>query len=239
MLHFRLNSFVRRSCRLVLCTPLFVLAFTLLNPSPVQAQFTAGVDGRVSDPSDAPIPNAEVVVENHDTGFKRTVFTTEAGYYRIASLAAGVVTIRVSAKSFETAVAENLNLQSDQTKTFNIQLKVGAASTMIDVKAEVPLVETGEAKISNHIDTREVESLPLVGRNFMTLVVLTPGVTGLPSGGGQAYAQATGDIFAAEYGVNLNANGQRAESNSFLVDSASVNGSPRGGVTNYSPSSLW
>jgi len=236
MLHFRLNSFVRRSRRLVPCAPLFVLAFALLSPSPVRAQFTAGVDGRVSDPSDAPIPNAEVVVENRDTGFKRTVFTTEAGYYRIASLAAGVVTIRVSAKSFETAVAENLNLQSDQTKTFNIQLKVGAASTMIDVRAEVPLVETGEAKISNHIDTREVESLPLVGRNFMTLVVLTPGVTGLPSGGGQAYAQATGDIFAAEYGVNLNANGQRAESNSFLVDSASVNGSPRGGVTNYSPS---
>jgi hypothetical protein len=74
-----------------------------------------------------------------------------------------------------------------------------------------------------------------VGRNFITLVVLTPGVTGLPSGGGQAYAQASGDIFSAEYGVNLNANGQRAESNSFLVDSASVNGSPRGGVINYNP----
>jgi hypothetical protein len=70
----------------------------------------------------------------------------------------------------------------------------------------------------------------------MTLVVLTPGVTGLPSGGGQSYAQATGDIFSAEYGVNMNANGQRAESNNFQVDGASVNGSPRGGVTNFSPS---
>src|SRR5260370_7965218 len=70
----------------------------------------------------------------------------------------------------------------------------------------------------------------------MTLVVLTPGVTGMPSGGGQSYAQATGDIFSAEYGVNLNANGQRAESNNFQVDNASVNGSPRGGVTNFSPS---
>src|SRR5581483_9185959 len=98
------------------------------------------------------------------------------------------------------------------------------------------LVETGEARISGHIQERQVSQLPLVGRNFMTLVVLTPGVTGLPSGGGQAYAQATGDIFSAEYGVNLNANGQRAESNNFMVDNANVNGSPRGGVTNFSPS---
>ena len=100
----------------------------------------------------------------------------------------------------------------------------------------MPLVETGEAKVSGHIEEKEVAKLPLVGRNFMTLVVLTPGVTGLPSGGGQAYAQATGDIFSAEYGVNMNANGQRAESNNFQVDNASVNGSPRGGVTNFSPS---
>jgi len=70
---------------------------------------------------------------------------------------------------------------------------------------------------------------------MFSLVVLTPGVTGLPSGGGQAYAQATADIFNAEYGVNLNANGQRAESNSFSVDGATTNGNPRGGVTNLTP----
>jgi len=125
-------------------------------------------------------------------------------------------------------VFERVLLENDQTKTFNLPMKVGAPATVVNVSGEVPLVETGEAKISGHIQEREVTQLPLVGRNFMTLVVLTPGVTGLPSGGGQAYAQATGDVFAAEYGVNLNANGQRAESNNFQVDNASVNGSPRG-----------
>ncbi len=69
----------------------------------------------------------------------------------------------------------------------------------------------------------------------MTLVVITPGVTGLPCGGGQAYAQATGDIFSAEYGVNLNANGQRAESNNLSVDNASVNGSPRRRRVEFQP----
>ncbi|HMC62949.1 MAG TPA: carboxypeptidase regulatory-like domain-containing protein, partial [Candidatus Solibacter sp.] len=182
------------------------------------------------------MPNAEVTVEQAATGIKRLVRTSDVGYFRVASLPPGQFTIRVTAKGFETTVSENFLLQSDQTKTFNVQMKIGTPTTEVSVTGEVPLVETGEAKVSGHIDERQVAQLPLVGRNFMTLVVLTPGVTGLPSGGGQAYAQATGDIFSAEYGVNLNANGQRAESNNFQVDNASVNGSPRGGVSNFSPS---
>jgi hypothetical protein len=205
-------------------------------PAALQAQFTAVIEGRVADQSDAGVPNAEVTIERSEMGLKRVVRTSDVGYYRVASLPPGQFSVHVAAPGFETAVIDNVPLQNDQTKTLNIQLKVGAPTTEVNVTAEVPLVETGEAKVSGHIESREVSQLPLVGRNFMTLVILTPGVTGLPSGGGQAYAQATGDIFSAEYGVNLNANGQRAESNNFQVDNASVNGSPRGGVTNFSPS---
>lgn len=208
----------------------------LFTGAPLSAQFTSSIDGRVTDPSDAGVPKAVVTLENQATGVKRVVETSDDGYYRAASLPPGSYTVRVTAPGFETGVFENVLLQNDQTKTFNLPLKIGASATQVTVTGEVPLVETGEAKVSGHIDEKEVANLPLVGRNFMTLVVLTPGVTGLPSGGGQAYAQATGDIFSAEYGVNLNANGQRAESNNFMVDNANVNGSPRGGVTNFSPS---
>src|SRR5713226_1301660 len=227
----------RPACRWIYTTPLSALAIalTLGVPTTLRAQFTSVIEGRVSDPSDASIPNAEVTVENQATGVKRVVRTSEVGYYRVASLPPGQFAIRVSAQGFDTAVFERV-LENDQTKTFNFQLKIGSSSTEVNVVGEAPLVETGEAKISGHIPERQVSQLPLVGRNFMTLVVLTPGVTGLPSGGGQAYAQATGDVFSAEYGVNLNANGQRAESNNFQVDNASVNGSPRGGVSNFSPS---
>jgi len=205
-------------------------------PAVVRAQFTSSLEGRLADPSDAGIPKAMVTVENTSTGIKRSVETSDVGYYRVASLPPGNYTIRVTAAGFETGIFEGVLLENDQTKTFNLTIKLGTASTQVTVTSEVPLVETGEAQVSGHIDEKQVANLPLVGRNFMTLVVLTPGVTGLPSGGGQAYAQATGDIFSAEYGVNLNANGQRAESNNFMVDNASVNGSPRGGVTNFSPS---
>jgi hypothetical protein len=221
------------------CTPALwalVILTTLALPSALKAQFNSVLEGRVSDPSGAAVPNAEVTVANQATGVKRVVRTTEVGYYRVASLPPGAFTVTVTSPGFDTAVYQNVLLQNDQTKTFNLELKIGTPATQVNVTAEVPLVETGEARVSGHIQEREVSQLPLVGRNFMTLVVLTPGVTGLPSGGGQAYAQATGDIFSAEYGVNLNANGQRAEANNFQVDGASVSGSPRGGVSNFSPS---
>src|SRR5262249_17496050 len=226
------------SCRWIYATPLWVLVIALIlsAPSPLGAQFTSVIEGRVSDPSDSAVPNAEVVVENQATGIKRVVRSSDVGYYRVASLPPSQFTVRASAPGFDTAVFEGILLQNDQTKNLNIQMKIGTPTTQMTVTSDVPLVETSEAKVSGHIPERRVAELPLVGRNFMTLVVLTPGVTGLPSGGGQAYSQATGDVFSAEYGVNLNANGQRAESNNFQVDNASVNGSPRGGVSNFSPS---
>jgi hypothetical protein len=104
---------------------------------------------------------------------------------------AGNYDVRVSAPGFDSAVIDSVLLENDQTKTLNVVMKIGTPTTQVNVTSEVPLVETGEAKVSAHIEEKEVADLPLVGRNFMTLVVLTPGVTGLPSGGGQAYAQAT------------------------------------------------
>ncbi|MGH9161078.1 MAG: TonB-dependent receptor domain-containing protein [Vicinamibacteraceae bacterium] len=206
-----------------------------LAATPVLAQFSSTIDGTVTDPSGAAIPDAEVVVESVETKVSRTTRTSSSGYYRVPSLPPGRFRIMVSAPNFEAHVIEDFVLEGTQVKTVNVELVIGQATETVDVVGGVPLVETGESTISRQINETEVKELPLVGRNFMTLVVLSGGVTGLPSGGGQAYAQASGDIFSAEYGVNLNANGQRAESNSFLVDGASVNASPRGGVTNYNP----
>jgi hypothetical protein len=199
------------------------------------AQFTSAIEGTVTDPSGAVVPNATVTVKNVDTAVTRTVQTTDAGNYRVPSLPAGKYDITVTAVGFKTSTESGVTLEGTQTKAVNFTLQLGATTSEVTVTGAAPAVETSEARVSAQINETRVKNLPLVGRNFYTLVVLTPGVTGLPSGGGQAYAQANADIFNAEYGVNLNANGQRAESNSFLVDSGSSNGSPRGGVTNLTP----
>jgi len=199
------------------------------------AQFESVLEGTVSDPSGAVVPDATVAAKDVETGITRTVQTSSAGNYRIPSLPAHLFEITVSAKGFKTTIQQNIRLQGMQTKEINFTLELGTASTEVTVTAAPPAIETSEAKVSAQINATRVANLPMVGRNFYSLVVLTAGIVGLPAGGGQSYAQASGDIFSAEYGVNIQANGQRPESNSYLIDSASANGSPRGGVVNIDP----
>lgn len=222
-------SLVKPLSRLV--SVLLALTFTF---SIVRAQFTSAIEGTVTDPNGAVVNKAVVTIKSSSTGIERTVETSESGYFRISSLPAATLTITIRAAGFKTSQKE-VTLEVAQIKTLNLALELGAQTAEVLVTTEAPQIESAQASVSNQIDKRRVADLPLVGRNFYTLVVLTPGVTGLPSGGGQAYAQATGDIFSAEYGVNLNGNGQRAESNGFLVDSANVGATPRGGVTNVNP----
>jgi hypothetical protein len=102
---------------------------------PARAQFTSVLEGTITDPSDAVIPNAKVEVENIDTGTTRTIETTASGYYRVGSLPPGNFTLRVSAEGFQTSVQENIVLQGTQVKTLNLQLQVGQAATTVSVAA--------------------------------------------------------------------------------------------------------
>ncbi len=207
----------------------------LLGGSTLYAQFNSGLEGTVYDPTGAVVPNATVTLHEVSTGVDHNTVTTSAGNYRFTAIPPGAFQITVKATGFETAVQSGITIQNAEIRTLNITLKLGASTQEVVVKAAVTPVNLVTAAVSGQINEVKVHELPLVGRNMYSLVVLTPGVTGLPSGGGQAYAQATADIFNAEYGVNLNANGQRAESNNFSVDGATTNGNPRGGVTNLTP----
>jgi hypothetical protein len=224
-----------RFSRLVILTACVALVATLV-PTPAFAQFTSSVEGTVFDPSGAAVPDATVNLRELSTGVVHTVTSSSAGIFRITAVPAGSFSLTVEAKGFETWVLDSMTLQSAETRTVSVTLKLGAATTSVTVSAEVASqVNLASGAVTGEVNETKVHELPLVGRNMYSLVVLTPGVTGTPTGGGQAYAQATADIFNAEYGVNLNANGQRAESNNFQVDSADVNGAPRGGVTNLTP----
>lgn len=199
------------------------------------AQYTSAIEGTVTDPSGAVVPNATVTVRNVETGISQSVSTSAGGYYRVEPLPAAAFTVTVSASGFETAVEPEFRIQVKEIKTVNVTLRVGRATTEVTVTAAPQAVETSLGRVSGVIDQSQVHELPLVGRNFYTLVVLTPGVTGVPSGGGQSYAQATGDIFTTEYGVGLNANGQRGINNEFSCDSASVQNVCHGGLVNFDP----
>ena len=116
----------------------FLLALTFLHPGTLKAQFTSVLEGRITDPSDAPIPNAEVTVEHAGTGLKRVVRTSDLGYYRFASLPPGTFSVKITAQGFDTGVNDGVLLEGDQTKTFNIQLKVGARRRRSRLPARSP-----------------------------------------------------------------------------------------------------
>ncbi len=212
-----------------------VLLLILVVGCPLWAQFTSSIEGTVTDPSGAVVPNTTVTLKNEETGVMQTTQTQDSGYFRFTSLPSALFSLTAAAKGFKTTVQEHLRVEVAETKTVNMHLVVGGADAVVEVTGEAPAVETSEGRVSGEIEERKIHDLPLSGRNFYTLVVTTPGVSGIASSGGQAYAQATGDIFNPEFGINLNANGSRAESNSFLIDSASIDSTQRNGVTNINP----
>ena len=199
------------------------------------AQFTSAIEGTVTDPTGAVIANTTVTLKNEETGVAQSVQTSDSGYFRFPTLPSAVFSLTASAAGFKTTLQEHIRVEVAETKTVNLHLVVGGNDSVVTVTGEAPAVETSQGRVSGEIEESKIHELPLSGRNFYTLVVTTPGVSGIASSGGQAYAQATGDIFNPEFGINLNANGSRAESNSFLIDGGSIDSSQRSGVTNINP----
>ena len=212
-----------------------LLLILVMSASNAWAQFTSGIEGTVTDPTGAVVSGATVTIKNDETGASQTVQTQESGFFRFSTLPSSTFTVSSAAQGFKTTVQGHVQLQVAETKTVNMHMVIGGTDSTVTVTEDVPQVETSEARVSGQVSEKAVHDLPLSGRNFYDLVVLTPGVSGIASSGGQAYAQATGDIFNPEFGINLNANGSRAESNSFLIDSASIDSTQRSGVTNINP----
>jgi len=202
---------------------------------PASAQFTSTIEGTVFDPTGLVTPGATVTLVNTDTGVSQTAVTNAAGYYRFPALPAGQYRLRVELPGFRAVTNDGIRLATAEIQTLNVKLEVGNTSENVTVTGQAALVETAEGRVSGLITESQVKDLPLVGRNFFNLVVLTPGVSGRASGGGQAYAQSNADIFINEYSVSMNANGARTESNNFMVDSSTISSSQRSGVVNVTP----
>ena len=212
-----------------------VFFFWALSAPLARAQFTSAVEGTVLDATRASVPNATLTLKNVDTGITAATLSTSTGYYRFPSLPAARFTLSAAAPGFKTTELAAFPVQIGETKTLNITLEVGQQATVVSVSDRPPLVETSEGRVSTVIENQKLTDLPVVGRNFYSLVVLTPGITGLPSGGSQAYAATNVDVFIPEYGVNMSGGGLRTEQNRFSLDSSNVTSMVRGGVVNITP----
>ena len=214
-----------------------LIAF-LLTTGSAWAQFTASIQGTVTDPSAAAVGQAKVTIENVETHILATTATNAEGEYRFLSLAPGSYKISVEAAGFST-VRTTVTLETNQNLSVPIAVKVGAATEVVTVTAENPLVNTTETRNQMTLETQELSSLPMAGRNMLSLISLAPGVSGLGLAGGPGVSSGTPgtgvDNYSTETAVDVSVNGQGTVANMWIVDGLDVTSAIRQGVLNLTP----
>jgi hypothetical protein len=161
------------------------------------------------DPSGAVVLGTQVRVINDATNIEYSTVSNDAGIYSILSVPPGKYHIQVSKNGFKNMVKPDVILHVQDALTINFTLEIGAASESVTVESGAPLVNTESGAVSTVIDRQFAENLPLNGRSFNTLLLLTPGVVAVPSN-----VPGTGQFSIG---------GQRTNGNSFQVDGVSVN----------------
>jgi outer membrane receptor protein involved in Fe transport len=158
------------------------LLFILTNAIFAQ-QPTATLTGVVTDPNGAVIPGATVTVTNKATNLTRTVTTNNEGVYVIVNLPVGNYTVNFNSPNFQKFAIENAELKVGQTISWNAQLSVGEVREVVldDGFYLTQLVDTQTSKVDTIINQKEISNLPLNGRNFLELALLTPGNAPAPN----------------------------------------------------------
>src|ERR1044071_10220940 len=154
------------------CRVLIALSFTFVLCANAFAQVTASgaISGTVKDKNDAAIANATVTITNKSTGLSRTAQTNEGGEYRIDFLPAGRYDIKISATGFGNVAVENSEVLVGKTNNFDFTMEPGMQTASVTVTAgEGELVSREKTDISLNITPRDVQDLPLNGRDLGNL----------------------------------------------------------------------
>lgn len=191
-----------------------VFAFVVLTCLSLSAQqITGNIRGTVADPSGALIQGASVTARQAETGLMRSATTDRNGNYVLLELPVGHYRLRVISKGFEEYVQDGVTLNVNETASVSARLVVGSEKQQVVVSADAELIEPTVTSMGKVVQQQELEDLPLNGRNFSQLGLLQPGVVPLTPG----IAEAGGSLRNGQaYAVN----GQRPESNNFLIDGA-------------------
>jgi hypothetical protein len=192
----------------------------------------AEVNGTVTDPSAALIPDVQIVLRNVDTDMQRTTNSGPAGTFSISDIVPGNYTIRATKDGFATAEKTGIVLQVNETVTLDFNLTVGSPTQTVTVAANVSVVDSTTSELGTVITTKPVNDLPLNGRNFTQLLTLTPGISPISVGQNSAGGSGWGGLAIGTF-TFPSVNGQRNRSNMFVLDGS--NDLAFLGNYNYSP----
>ena len=169
----------------------------------------ASVAGRIIDPANALIVDANVAAICAATNVRYEVVTNDSGEYHLANLPPNSYRLEIQKSGFKKVVKPDVILHVQDALRIDLQMTLGDVSETVMVESGAPLVNTESATVSTVVNRTFVDNIPLNGRSFQTLINLTPGVVLTPS------------TFNDQ--GQFSVNGQRADANYFMVDGVSAN----------------
>ncbi len=193
---------------------MFLALFAVIGATAVWGQAVNGtISGTVVDPSGAAVAGATVEVKNTATQVVRTVTTNAQGRYSVPELIIGAYDVRISRMGFQSALQTGVPVVVGGERTVDATLRIGQSQETVTVEARTAQVDTASSAIATLVDTKQVEELPLNGRNYTQLISLAPGV------------QQTPPPFPSGFygrGADYSISGARPEGQAFLMDNSNV-----------------
>ncbi len=161
-----------------LASVLCVAALCALGPNGVaQSTTQGGIAGTVFDASGAVISDAKVVIRNNGTNAEIAIQSDGSGTFKAPQLAPGTYTVTVSSPGFSEVRSGDVVVQVSQVTEFSPHLAPGADTAIVEVTTDTPVLNFESAAYGGHLDTREIENIPINNRRWSALAVTTPGVT--------------------------------------------------------------
>jgi len=208
---------------------IFIVMLLTLSAVCAMAQSTASLSGVVTDPTGAVVSGAEVTIHALGTGLARKVVTDSDGIYVAPSLQPGDYQVTATASGFSMVTIKKVTLDVDRKITANISLPVASAGATIQVESSTSQIETQTITVGQVIDQASVQGLPLNGRHFLDLTVLTPG---------GVVADTAGSLTSASRGLGANSfitAGNREDSVNFQINGINLNDISQNQIT-FQPS---
>ncbi len=176
------------------------------------AQITTGtILGVVTDQSGGVVPGASVTATNLETGFKRNILTDDVGNYVLSNMPIGSYELKIEMAGFKVAIQSPLKLIVDQKLRADVALVVGAEGEVVEVAGTSTLLQTDQPDINQIVQEKEIKALPLNGRDFFSLLLLSNGLQ-----------DTSNDVGGATTNVTFSVNGMRPETNSVTLDGMEV-----------------
>jgi hypothetical protein len=207
----------RMSLRFVLGVVLLIAIQQLLVQTSMAQQ--SRIIGTVTDQSGAVVPDVSVTAKNIATGETRQATSSSVGEYAIPNLAAGSYLVIADKQGFKRQVLEHVRLEVQAAQSVDFILRPGAESEQVTVTSTPPALQTTDSSVSTFFETKVVDEIPLNGRNFLQLQLLSPGVT--MGGPGVWQAIQISALNTSIGGGNFSVGGAPDTYNDFLLDGLS------------------